>query len=282
MKSMLLICEGKHDVAFLKVILEKKLNFRNYTVNVQDIQEPIGGYLLSQIQGYEYDENRLRDGPKLPIILENKRGQNTFFAILYAIDGLNSSGVKSAKKVIKDYYHIINFGRKHPEHYKPAEMSLGFVFDADKDGIENRVQWVKEQFSEAYIDLSELNNDDVIKHTVFSGIGLYILANDEGIGNLESILLPIYSKGLKDQAEHIEKFLNDNQFERKHNGIKHDDKTESDKKKSIFAILGQFEYSGFANAELIFRSSRIGGLLNGEPQIDKIESFMKKLKSIIN
>lgn len=282
MKSLLLICEGKHDVAFLKVILEKKLNFSNYAAKVKDIQEPVSSYLLSQIQGYEYDENRLREGPKLPIILRNNRGQNTLFAILYAIDGINNSGINAAKKLVEDYSVLINFGRKHPDKNEPIEMSLGFVFDADKEGIDNRVNWVKEQFTEDFMDLSELNNSEVIKHDVFSGIGVYVIANDDGVGNLESILLPIYSKGLNDQAEQIDKFLNDHQFERKHNGIKHDGKTETDKKKSIFAILGQFEYSGFANAELIFKSKRIGGLLDDEPQIDKIESFIKKLRRAIN
>ena len=281
MNSILIICEGKHDVAFLKVILEKRLKFSNYQVSVKNIEKPVGDYLIKKIRDFEYDESRLRDGPKLPIILKKKKSKNVIYAILYSIDGLNSQGLTRAKELIKDYLDLITLGRTVPGFSK-SKMSLGFIFDSDSHGLEQRCEWVKNQFSDEHLDLSNLNHNTIIDHDVFSGIGVYSLAGEDGFGNLESILLPIYSRGQDDQADYIKKFLTDNNFERLIEGKKHDRKTNSDLDKSLIAILGQFEFSGFANAELIFKSKRIGGLLDGSELVNGLEGFLNKLKKCLD
>ncbi|MBJ2174392.1 hypothetical protein JBL43_09100 [Aureibaculum sp. A20] len=275
MNGILIICEGKHDMAYLSLLLEL-LNFSEYKKNISDFDQPLKDLFINQIGKFDYDNNRLRKGPNLPVIFKqpNKHHQ---FAILYAIDGIRN--IEKAKEVIFNYRTAIEFGEI--DEKKKIDLSLCMIFDADDVGIEKRIEQMIEQYKDKIENIENAKHNIIIDENKFKCFGSYIIANNEGKGNLEDILIANLNRNSnqKEKIENASKYLKGFTFERT-NGkppIIDGRKTNSDFNKSLIALTGQFEFSGLDNGELIRKHSSLKGLLSGDAKSKEIISLLKGL-----
>jgi len=257
MNGILIICEGKHDVSYLSLLLEL-LDFAEYKKNISDFDQPLKDLFINQIGKFDYDN----------------------FAILYAIDGLRN--IDKAKEVIYNYRTAIELG-KIKEDYK-IDLSLCMIFDADDIGIDGRIDKMIEQYKDDIENLENAKHNSIIVEKGYKSFGSYIIANEEGYGNLEDILIANLSRNAnqKEKIENAAKYLALFDFERTKKKVgkppkKDEKRTKSDFNKSLIALSGQFEYSGLDNGELIRKHTYLKGLLNGDAKSKEIMNLLKSL-----
>ena len=98
-KAILLLCEGKTDVAFLRRLLEID-NYQDYKEIVGNMPKPLGlkgnnnnkskgSYFINKLRTYQYNSANLRDSPILPLILRRTQGQSDTYAFLYDMNGMD-------------------------------------------------------------------------------------------------------------------------------------------------------------------------------------------------
>lgn len=279
MTGILIICEGKQDVAYISLLLEL-MGFSEYAKVISDFDQPLQKFFLQQVKGFEYDNNRLRKGPNLPIIYRQLKNHQQF-AIVYSIDGLRN--IDKAKHVIQNYRTAIEFGLKGSSEMS-INLSLCILMDADDVGIEERVNQMKEEYRDTVKNIDEVSHNQVIEEEFYKQFGCYIFSKgEEEKGNLEDILLEALSmnKDFKSKIESGEKFLDAFTFERmvkkKRGKVLDEKKTLSDKKKSIISVSGQFDYSGLDNSDLIRKNKTLKGMLGGHKKSQEIISLFEKL-----
>lgn len=109
LKVVVLLCEGKHDVAFMRRVLLTD-NYRDYQEKVNNIPAPLGlknaskegvSYFINKVKEYNYDSSTLRDRPLLPLILKRVHGQQSDYVFLYDMNGMNR--ISNYTEIISDY-----------------------------------------------------------------------------------------------------------------------------------------------------------------------------------
>ncbi len=292
MIGIVVLCEGRHDVAYISLLLEND-GYLHYKETVSQMVSPLYEYFSSKISSFPYDSNLLFKRPILPWIMYKQEGQskNAFYVLLYSMDGLDKP---------ENYNEIIDdFGfQAQPEEdlaqemlFQDSKLALVFILDADNNGIESRVDLIKERYSENLpVEMNLLGHgEDCIVETqksIFKAIGCYVLSKEgEEFGNLEDIILPLMKKGNQSIFDEAEKFLSDNEFERKKKQKKvwviDKTKTEGDFKKSTIGVAGQLDCTGEDNMYIIQNSRFLKGKINGDPKSDDITKFFRKLRALI-
>jgi hypothetical protein len=278
MNGILIICEGKHDVSYLSLLLEL-LGFSEYKKNINDFDQPLKDLFTKQLVKFDYDNSRLRKGPNLPVIFKQPNNHQQF-AILYAIDGLRN--IEKAKEVIFNYRTAIEFG-VFDEDYK-IDLSLCMIFDADDVGVDGRIDEMVEQYKDNIENLENAKHNSIIHEKDYKSFGSYIISNSKGYGNLEDILIANLNRNANQKAkiENAAKYLKEFTFERINRkkgkpDVKDEKRTISDFNKSLIALSGQFDFSGLDNGELIRKHSSLKGLLGGDAKSNEIIELLKGL-----
>ncbi|MFK7979078.1 MAG: DUF3226 domain-containing protein [Saprospiraceae bacterium] len=267
-KAIIILCEGKTDVAFLRRLLTVD-SYRDYKEVVGNMPNPLGlggnnnnkskgSYFINKLRTYQYDSANLRDLPILPLILRRTQGVSDTYAFLYDMNGMDR--VDNYKEIIRDFQ---NLSRKslQPDDFAIShlkmDVALAFVYDIDDKSSSKRVEYIKETFSDTIEEIQYLREDkSIIDSKHFKGVGYYFLCDEQSDkGNLEDLILPLMKKGKEDLFENAEKFLNsEGEFVRYRNTTplsKDDSKTASDLNKSLIGSVGQIEISGLNNADII-------------------------------
>ena len=68
MKGIVILCEGRHDAAFLSVLLECE-GYKSYKKIVSEMVKPLSEYFTTKFTQYEYESNQLFERPILPYIM---------------------------------------------------------------------------------------------------------------------------------------------------------------------------------------------------------------------
>ena len=158
------------------------------------------------------------------------------------------------------------------------------IFDADDVGIDGRIEKMIEEYKENIENLENAKHNSIIIEKDFKSFGSYIIANDDGFGNLEDILIANLNRNSNQKAkiENAAKYLEQFAFKRTKlvkgkPPIKDEKKTNSDFNKSLIALSGQFEFSGLDNGELIRKHNDLKGLLSGDAKSKEIIALLKGL-----
>lgn len=285
-KVVILLCEGKTDVAFLSRLLITSDNYKNYKKTVESMPFPFGlntksktdGYFSKKLKEYEYDSAQLHEKPLLPTILDRNRGNSYTLILLYSMGGMGK--ISNYKEIIRDFSTLTKGIQLNSNS---IHASLGFIYDYDNSSLLDRVEYIKNQFQDQINELQNLSDTiHITDSKFFKKIGYYILPKSLSKGNLEDIIIPIIESRHNLLVEKAKAFLIERGFKRmkiSDNTQEDENKTKSDLNKSIIGVLGQIEHSGFGNAEIIQRSS----LLNHDEmkksnECKGILAFIKSLR----
>lgn len=246
-KILLILCEGAHDVAFLYRILYLGLSAKNIeSRKITQFDTNLSNYFIKTLKNYNYEDGNLLGKPKMPIPLELVREGNKTQIFVYGLGG--DTQIKNWKNTIQAYQDLIN--SEHED--KKYQISLALFFDADKEGSEHRLKTTQDYFRELLPELDTITlNKNIVTTSSYKKIGLNIFADDNGTGNLESILIPLMSEGNEDIFDNAASYFDTN-FDKKR--VK---KNNAKKEKSMIGIAGNLQYSGVANNSIIKQSDYI-------------------------
>lgn len=200
-KAIILLCEGKTDVAFLRRLLEVD-NYQDYKEIVGNMPKPLGlggnnnnkskgSYFINKLRTYQYDSANLRDSPILPLILRRTQGQSDTYAFLYDMNGMDR--VDNYKEIIKDFQKLSRKSLQPDDfaisHLK-MDVALAFIYDIDDKSSRERVEYIKAIFSDTIEEIQYLGEDrPIIDSKHFKGVGYYFLCDEQsGKGNLEDLI----------------------------------------------------------------------------------------------
>ncbi len=287
MKGVIILCEGRHDVAFLSVLLKHE-GYTDYKKTIGKMVQPLKEYFITKFERYDYESSQLFNRPVLPWIMEKKEGQSNMYILLYSMDGLDK--IDNYREIINDFYFQANNTEAFAEDngFQDSTFSIGFIVDADDKGIKSRVDFIKNKFIDILPDMNGLNHGkEGIKTTNkkrFKAIGCFVLTKQNSdLGNLEDVLLPIMENGNEKLFNEAQLFLTSNHFSRTkiidNKKVIDENKIKSDLKKSKIGIVGQLELSGQDNTEIILKSSYLQGKIHNDVKSKEIIDFINKLRA---
>lgn len=296
LKAIIVLCEGKTDVAFLRRLLVVD-NYHDYKEIVGNIPKPLGlggdksekakgSYFINKLRNYQYDSSNLRDTPILPLILRRTEGQSDTYIFLYDMNGMGR--VENYKEVIKDFQGLSRKSQNEDDFESSQlkmDVALAFIYDIDDKSVGERVTYVKETFSDTIEELMYLQEDKPIIDTKhFKGLGCYFFCNEENNqGSLEDLVLPLMKTSKENLFEKAEEFLNSDggfiRYKKNDKSLQDNYKTASDLNKSLIGSVGQIEISGLNNADIIKHTNLLNiDKLKNSNQCKSILEFVKKLR----
>ncbi len=267
-KILLILCEGPHDVAFLYKILRLGLSAKDIQdKKITQFDSTLSNYFIKTLKNYRYEEGNLYGKPKMPIPLELTKDDETTQIFIYGLGG--DYQIQNWKNTIQAYQDLISSEHEN----KKYEISLALFFDADKEGVEHRLKTTQEYFRELLPELDQITlTENTLATSSYKKIGLNIFADTNGTGNLESILIPLMSKGNEDIFNNAANYFETN-FDKKR--VK---KNNAKKEKSMIGIAGNLQHSGVANNSIIQQSDYITKeKIDKNEQCQKIIEFFKEL-----
>lgn len=293
-KAIVVLCEGKTDVAFLRRLLEVD-NYRDYVEIVGNIPRPLGlggdrnnkgSYFINKLRSYQYDSSKLRDAPILPLILRRTQGQSDTYVFLYDMNGM--ARVENYKEIIKDFQGLSGKTQNEDDFEASRfkmDVALAFVYDIDDKSINERIDFLKETFSDTIQEIQYLKEDkSIIDSKHFKGLGCYFFCDEENNqGSLEDLILPLMKAGKENLFKKAEEFLNCEgafiRYKKDDPTTKSDYKTASDLNKSLIGSVGQIEILGLNNADIIKHTKLLNiDKFKNSSQCKGILAFIKALR----
>ena len=268
-KAIIILCEGKTDVAFLRRLLLEVDDYRDYKEIVRNMPKPLGlggekndkskgSYFINKLRTYQYDSSKLRDMPILPLILRRIKGVSDTYVFLYDMNGMDR--VDNYKEIISDFQNLSRKSLSEDDFafsHLTMDIALAFVYDIDDTSSSERVEYIKETFSDTIEEIKYLEEEKpIIDSKHFKGVSYYFLCDEQkNKGNLERLILPLMKKGKEPLFEKAEEFLNCEggfiRYKKTGPSLKDVSKTASDLNKSLIGSVGQIEISGLNNADII-------------------------------
>lgn len=198
-------------------------------------------YIVSQMTESNYDNVTLENiKPPLPTILF----KGDVYFLLYPVGG--DSKIDTAYKIIDEFKKRKEkpwlFKKQVPFDY---DYAYAFFYDADKKGVEERVNNIKKHFSDLLGNLEGLAHNEIIT-TGVGRIGCFVFSKDGNKGRLEDMLMPMM------RVDNEEIFEDAQQYIRKHydeKRLRRDDHFDSEK--ALIGVAGQLQRSGCSNTVII-------------------------------
>jgi hypothetical protein len=278
-KAVLILCEGKTDVAFVRRILISE-NYRDYKKKINEFASPINGYFSKKLKEYDYDSGTVFDRPIVPTILRRAHGNSVSFALIYSIEGDN---VGNYNEIIRDYKLLLSANDDTNPYEKELigniVMSLVFILDADDKTVNDKVNYLKDNFTDHIPELQYLRADRLdVDTTSFKQVSLHILSDsDSGQGNLENIILEMMLPEAENMLDEAGYFLEKFNFSRSS-----ENKKLSDFNKSKLGIVGQIENSGIDNASIIKLTKLFNEKIKTHPKCLEILGVISKSRQSLN
>jgi len=210
--AFIVFCEGPHDVAFMRQVLEKKLNFKRVEWRFSEFPAPFNSLFKANVQKHAAKDLSLDMAHKF--FLPDRvliRDDANLIAMLFNTGG--ATQIDKVKKFLIDFLTLFPEAKYNPmgTHELVSQVRYLFLYDADEHGVEKRRQETKKNF--AIIKRPETNDEihwlkkEWIVNTndkfgaVAGEIAIYIWGSSTEKGTLEDILMPILEQSHKERAE---------------------------------------------------------------------------------
>lgn len=267
----LIIAEGAHDVAFLARLMKANA-YIDPEIRVKNI-EPVAlrDFIIGLYQNFSFKRNvkKINRRPIPLAVLCPKEEGNNEIAVLFAADGVNN--YSNIETILKNLVALKNnpFGQ---ESLKDVDViKVIFNIDADDKGIEDRIatinSWTKKLTDEKCPDISNFNAIE------YKGIkwGVFISANNDGLGALEDLVLPLFEINHNKMVEEVKRYIS-----QKDSFNIPQTKKPNDAKSEI-GIMGQLDMPGVSNTVLIDQSKLIDDERLKTGVYKKISDFISEL-----
>lgn len=266
---ILALCEGPHDVAFLNKIL-KTANFKSYEdVKLNDFPAPINDMLNMEAVKSNVKDLNIKE-LRQTLLPSNTLKREDTYLFLYSLGG---DGKKGARKSLLE--KIMSYIPKEGEikqgriNIEETLIKIIYFFDADSAGLKRRLASVRDEISETIDSIKEESFSENGSYINCEGIkiGCFIFTGDDNnLGKLENILLPLMRLNNEDIFDRADTFIEENHDQQRlfpfkikmgDSGLyeerskKAGDKYKFDKSKSLIGAVGQLQQSGAANTVCI-------------------------------
>jgi len=260
-KYIIVFCEGDHDIAFLTRILSVN-GFLPYMKKVKEFVKPLKDLYIKNLSNKKIEDFEFKfQRPKIKVPYSVFIKDNTL-VIFHNFDGDGNILNDGANSIISMYISLNKENRRKIEKYEKLNYRFLYFLDADKEGVENRLNNLKES-----LDLDELNHYEITNKND-DEFGCYIFYDDldpNTYGKLEDVLLNIMKPNNKDIFEKSESFISNNtlatdrqrKFICKNLEEKYQGNPQFKEQKSVISIAGQLQFSGSSNAVIIANSDYI-------------------------
>jgi len=243
-KVVVLLCEGKTDVAFIRRLAMDLDDYKDYKEIIKDIHKPLSSYFIDKVKNYDYDSSNLRDRPLLPLILRRTEGQSDNFLLLYDMNGMYRT--KNYREILNDFKELSSTESGGFESRGPQiKSAIGIIYDLDDKSREERLEYIKNNYKEVISEIQYLKeNQTIVNANSITGAVGYHLLMDNNCKDLEDIIIPLIKTNNKQVVEDAKTFL-DEQKE----SVSKDSSFNG--KKSQIGVIAQLERSGLHNADFI-------------------------------
>jgi len=271
--ALLVFCEGQHDVAYVRMLLQEVLEFKIVSLPFKELPSPFHHLFKQSVATHAAGDLSLDMAHKffLPeTILRNK----SQFILLYNCGG--NTQYDKVRELLSDYLPIIPQARVFAEDAKEIidHVKYLFLYDADSVGINRILEQVNHEFSV----ISESNFFDAEWSFSSSDFGrvsgdkaVYVWGERAEQGTLEDILYPMFSLAQPSLLSKAESAIDDMfTWDVDNPDIVKAVSEISKRKKSVITVIGQKKKPGSSLNVIIDQSKflRKDTLTNNGPTQD--------------
>jgi len=258
---IIVFCEGDHDIAFLTRILLVN-GYKSYNKKVNEFRKPLDKLYIKNLSTKKIADHEFKfQQPKQKVpysVLE----KDDYLVIFHNFNGDGNFKKDGANNIIKMYLSLNNENRRKIEKYEKLNYKFLYFLDADNEGVESRVNAIKNS-----LDLDEFKHLEITSHDNYD-VGCYIFHDEKDLnkyGTLEDVLISLMMKNNETTFNNSRDFIKSNLLasDRQRKLLCTDieekpvDSITFKKQKSIISIAGQLQFSGSSNAVIIANSDYI-------------------------
>lgn len=260
-KTVVVFCEGDHDIAFLTRVLSVN-GYQPYGKKVKDFDKPLNKLYIEQLAKKKIEDSEFkfqRPNHRIPYaVLTN----GIDIVIFHNLDGDGNILNGKSDKIVTMYTKLNDAAIRKIQKYPPLDYRFLYFLDADNAGVAQRIDEIA-----TLLDLTDMPHHQLIEKETYE-TGFYIFHDSEHRnknGKLEDLLLkimPTDNEGIfNGSAEFIEQNNIDDTRQRRFVCNSHEETHQGSiqfkPQKSIIAVAGQLQFSGSSNAVIIANTDYI-------------------------
>jgi len=265
MKTIVVLCEGVDDQAFLYRLL-KVMGFSRFSERVTSLPEPIGRIIKEEYKNRDIGEGNIEE---IKLVIPTVMKGDNLFILIYDLGG-NTRYERAT-------YVVSTFKNAMANPLGPNDIDqLGFILitDADSVDIEEKVEKIRNEYSSVFTESCKLNHEGHYNEGDFL-IGAYIIADQTRKGRLEGIILSMMKSAHEELLYEVESFIDRHESYFFRNSKRYKDKM-------MIGISGQLQKPGKTNSVIIRQSTLITDeMINQEPLSKELSSYLTKFISLV-
>ncbi|MDD5754695.1 MAG: hypothetical protein PHN45_08100 [Methylococcales bacterium] len=282
--SLLIFCEGAHDVAFVQQVLKLCLGFKKVEWKFSEYPTPFDLLFKTSVQNHAA-QNLSLDMTHKFFLPDCVFQQEEHLILVFNTGG--SSQTDKVKFLLKEFLPLLANSTifSYDSTDVVTQAKYLFLYDADCIGTTASFNKIKQDFS-SIDDEPTWNFNDLtsLKENPFGAISndydkaAYIWGENIQNGTLEDILLPMLENDEKDLIEKSSNFV-DSAFTWKieDTKLKHRIAEIADRKKAIITCAGQRKKSGYSMSVIIGQAKLITEkTFINNPNVKAFSDFMTK------
>lgn len=267
MKSVLVFCEGRHDVIFAQRCLGSIRDFNFLDCPIGKLPSPFGrintskGLIESWYERSSIEELRLRDAvnPPSPVVQSIVIDEDmNIIVMLVRTNGKDN--VDGVAKILENLREI--FEGPQISDFEITQYATAFLFDADDNGLEKTLRIFRQLYNAHFGEMADLEHGKwIIGNGVPVGCFVFHDGNRMGkTGTLETHVAPMVEAVWPNKFFAAKKFIEDNACD---GDVVRGN--EAKRMKAIITSVGQFDNPGRPLSEIISRN----GLPNEQFEISQ-------------
>jgi len=243
MKTLIVLCEGAHDHAFLTRLLAIA-GYGTYEDTPTQLPHPIRDVICRELSGLDLSDNRLDQiRVRAPGVLIH----DEIYVVIYELGG--NRNIQRARELVSKYKEGFSQPLVSPA---PPGSGLGFlvVTDADESTPGDKAAEVRRDYSEVFAEHDGFEHRRVFGEGAYP-VGLYIVSKDMERGRLDDVIVDMIRDGHPSLLEQVEVFIST------HEGAYCPRDRPQDRGKMKIGIAGQLEKPGSTNSVIIRHSKLV-------------------------
>lgn len=285
--ALLAFCEGTHDLAFVRRVLRSRLGFEKVDWQFSEFPAPVNSLFRQNVERHAAQDLSLDMAHKF-YLPDHVLRRDACIAMLF-----NSGGKDKAfqiKNFLADYLQLLPLAETFPQGANAliARSFVLFLNDADSHGALAVRTKIKQDF--ATVDgrpwLTEDWSVDPADPAgaVAADIGAYVWGDENGVGTLEDLLIPIHRAtdfGRVDAAEQcIDGLFN---WDVDHDDPKRRIAERARRYKAVIALLGQRKKPGMSQSVMIGQTKIMSDAhFCSDDRVSSFAAFLARFLGMMN
>ena len=277
MKAVLVFCEGRHDIVFTQRSLGAHGGCTWVDKPIRELPSPFGSSRTSTkgLIATRFEQQALEDLPlqwaaqPRPPCFESVVA-NTASDTIYFLVRIHGPGETDAiVSLLRDL--DVTITEEVAGTYEVSEYAAAFLFDADTEGLMERLTAFRRRYGAHFGDLSNIEHGKwVSETTVPVGCFVFHRSAQEQTGTLEDHLEPMVESAWPDRYAKAGNFIGENMDANDKVSSKY-----SERLKAIITVTGQFNHPGDPMSNIIGRGGLPQERFEKSPLSQALVDFLK-------